>query len=132
MYSFWNCKKENETFGIRLKKLRKYKNLSQVQLAKDLCVSRSCISNYERGYRYPDYEMIKRIAEYFGVLIDYLAAASDFHDFPIRKDKISGKFIVVSSCEEVKNDSNVLGSLVTVPAVAGIYLASYIINAIIE
>lgn len=105
MYQFWNYRK-NETFGIRLKKLRKLSNLSQTQLAKDLCVSRSCISNYERGFRYPDYDMIKRIAEYFGVFIDYLAVTSDLQEFPIEKDKMSeyNEILNIIDCYEDKID----------------------------
>ena len=105
MYQFWNYRK-NETFGIRLKKLRKLSNLSQTQLAKDLCVSRSCISNYERGFRYPDYDMIKRIAEYFGIFIDYLAVTSDLQEFPIEKDKMSeyNEILNIIDCYEDKID----------------------------
>jgi len=50
----------------------------------------------------------------------------------LKKEKINGKFVVVSSTEEVKDAGKVLGSMVTVPAVAGLYLASYVINSIVN
>lgn len=52
--------------------------------------------------------------------------------YMLRKNNIKGKFIVVSSMEEVKIDGPVLGSLVTVVAVAGFYLASYVINDVVN
>jgi len=52
--------------------------------------------------------------------------------YMLRKENVSGKFMVVSSCEEVKFSENGLGSVITVPAVAGFYLASYIINDIVN
>lgn len=50
----------------------------------------------------------------------------------LKKEKINGKFFVVSSTEESKDTGNVLGSIITVPAVAGLYLASYVINSIVN
>lgn len=50
----------------------------------------------------------------------------------LKKEKINGKFVVVSSTEEAKDTGNVLGSIITVPAVAGLYLASYVINSIVN
>ena len=50
----------------------------------------------------------------------------------LKKEKINGKFFVVSSTEEIKDTNDVLGSIVTVPAVAGLYLASYVINSIVN
>ena len=42
----------------RLKELREKHNLTQEELAKELNVSRTTISNYENGSRSPDIEMI--------------------------------------------------------------------------
>lgn len=57
---------------LKFKRLREAKGLMQMQLAKDLDVHPSTISGYEQGIREPDNEMIKRIANYFNVTIDYL------------------------------------------------------------
>lgn len=50
----------------------------------------------------------------------------------LRKNNIRGKFYVVSSREECINTGNTLASIVTVPAVAGLYLASYVINDVLK
>ena len=51
--------------------------------------------------------------------------------YMLRRDKIRGKFTVVSSTEEVLMSDN-LGSFVFVPAYAGILLANYVIKDIIN
>ena len=55
-----------------LKQLRKRKGMTQGDLCSALGVSRSTVSMYELGERMPDYEMMKTIAELFGVSMDYL------------------------------------------------------------
>ena len=59
-------------FSIRLKELREDKNLTQYELAKILNISRSSLASYETDAREPDFTMLKLIASYFGVSIDYL------------------------------------------------------------
>ena len=61
-----------ELFGKKLSELRKQKGLSQEQLAYDLNISQSSISNYESGSSNPDLEIAKRISEYFHVPVSYL------------------------------------------------------------
>lgn len=60
------------SFRNILKQLRDEKNISSYKLADILHVSRSCITNYERGIRTPDYELLVEIANFFNVSIDYL------------------------------------------------------------
>lgn len=60
-------------FGANLKKLREDSHLSQEQLADVIGVSKSTIGMYEQGKRMPNTNTIlKDIASYFGVTIDYL------------------------------------------------------------
>ena len=60
-----------ESFGKKLSELRKQKGLSQEQLATDLNVSQSSISNYESGATKPDTDILQKIAEYFEVPVAY-------------------------------------------------------------
>ena len=60
-----------ETFGKKLSELRKQKGLSQEELAIDLNLSQSSISNYEAGVTKPDTDILQKIAEYFKVPIAY-------------------------------------------------------------
>ncbi|MBP5467562.1 MAG: helix-turn-helix transcriptional regulator [Clostridia bacterium] len=60
-------------FGEKLKALRIEKGLGQVQLAKELKVSKSVISLWETGGSEPTLSNLAKIAKYFNVSIDYLA-----------------------------------------------------------
>jgi len=59
-------------FHKKIKQLREYYGLNQEQLGKIIGVSYSTISNYEQGVRQPDQEKLIKLADYFGVTIDYL------------------------------------------------------------
>lgn len=56
----------------RLKELRKNKNLKQSDVAKAIFTSQQNYSRYENGSVEPDYEILKRLASFFGVSIDYI------------------------------------------------------------
>lgn len=57
---------------MKLRELRTQNHISQDRLAKELNVGRTTITNYESGESKPDIEMVKKIANYFNVSIDYL------------------------------------------------------------
>ena len=59
-------------FASTLKNLRKAKEITQEQLAKYLKVSRPTVAGYETKNHQPDYERLKKIAEFFDVSVDYL------------------------------------------------------------
>lgn len=67
------------SFGDRLKQLRNSKNLFQEDLANKLNISKSAVGMYERNEREPSFELLKKIADYFNVSIDFLLTGSD-HD----------------------------------------------------
>lgn len=62
-----------ETFGERLKELRKERGLGQVALAEQLEVGKSVISLWETGQCEPTLGNLIKLARFFGVSIDYLA-----------------------------------------------------------
>lgn len=55
-----------------LKQLRKERNLTQDELAKNVKVNRSTLGMYESGRREPNYETLEIFADYFNVPIDKL------------------------------------------------------------
>ena len=59
-------------FGDNLKKLRKERGISQKKLADDLFMSQQAIAKWELDKASPNPEMVKKIAEYFGVTTDHL------------------------------------------------------------
>lgn len=74
------------TVGDQLKKLRKSRRLTQAQVAQGVNCSTATYSRYENGTRQPSIEMLIKLAEFFGVSMDYLfgkappteAALSDY------------------------------------------------------
>lgn len=59
-------------FSETLKRIRKQRKMSQVELASKIGVSRSTISMYEMGEREPDFETLEAIADVFNVDMAYL------------------------------------------------------------
>ena len=59
-------------FGERLKVLRQAKGLTQKQLALQLGISKSVVSSYENGFRYPSFDVLIKIASVFSTTTDYL------------------------------------------------------------
>ncbi len=62
---------------MRLKYLRKQKNLSQIQLAMALDLNQNSISRYETGAHQADYATLIKFADYFNVSLDYLLERTD-------------------------------------------------------
>ena len=61
----------------RLKELRKEKNLLQKDVASAVNHSITCISDWERGKREPSIDDLIRLADFFGVSIDYLVGREE-------------------------------------------------------
>ena len=62
--------------GEILQELRKDKGLTQVELSKIVGVSTSSIGSYETQLVDPPLEMLIKLADYFGVTLDYLVGRS--------------------------------------------------------
>ncbi len=59
-------------FSNNLRNLRDQQDVTQEQLADYLQVSRATIAGYETKHHQPDYEKLEKIAQFFGVSIDFL------------------------------------------------------------
>lgn len=57
---------------MRLKELRKSKKISQTQIAKEIGTTQNGYSKYELEQVEPNIETLKKIADYYGVSLDYL------------------------------------------------------------
>lgn len=62
---------------MRLKELREKRGITQLKLAMDLSMNQNSISRYENGSREADYATLIKLAEYFGVSVDYLLGITD-------------------------------------------------------
>lgn len=61
-----------KTFGKKLKELRKKKGLTQQELGNIINCTHTAINYYENGRRQPDATTLCKLADFFGVSVDYL------------------------------------------------------------
>lgn len=61
-----------EEMGIILKELRKQRNLTQQDIAKELGLTQKAYCNYELGKREPDIKTLIKLANIYNVSLDYL------------------------------------------------------------
>lgn len=59
-----------------LKNLRDAHNISQVELANKLGITKQCVSNWENDNILPSIEMLIKLSKYFNVSTDYLLGLS--------------------------------------------------------
>lgn len=59
-------------FRIRLKELREKAGYSQYSFAKAFGTKQSTVGNWESGAREPKFDTMQRLADFFGVSVDYL------------------------------------------------------------
>ena len=69
--------KEQTTFSRRLFELRKKNKLSQPELGKRIGTSGAIIGRYERGEMTPSIEVARKLADIFGIILDYLIIERD-------------------------------------------------------
>lgn len=67
-------------FGIRLKMLRDDRELPMSKLAEAIGSTKSALSRYENGTMEPGLKVLRKLAEYFGVTMDWLAGNGDIKD----------------------------------------------------
>lgn len=79
-------------FSQRLKELRKKEGLTQAQLANKLNIGTSTIGMYESNIRKPSYNVLKKIASFFNVSVDYLI--NDLNDEPELGDTVNLEYYI--------------------------------------
>lgn len=84
-------------FSERLKASRKSKGKTQKDLAAYLGISERGYQNYEMGKREPSLEVLKQLADYFGVTTDYLLGRSDEINENISPALINKELYLLSS-----------------------------------
>ena len=77
------------SIGHKLKTLRKGRKLTQEQAADLLGITRATVSNYEVGRRSPHISELKRIADFYGVGLDYfgIVPTDEVFDLLSREEK---------------------------------------------
>lgn len=62
---------------MRLKELRTEKGATQKEVADFICCSPMVYSRYERAEREPDIDTLCRLADFFGVTVDYIVCRTN-------------------------------------------------------
>ncbi len=64
-------------YAVRLAELRNGKGFTQQQVSDMTGLSRARLNNYEQGVREPDLDTVTKLADFFGVTVDYLLGRTD-------------------------------------------------------
>ena len=73
-----------EVIAKNICELRCEMNMTQLQLAEVLNYSDKAVSKWERGEALPDVTVLKRIADHFGVTVDYLLESEHGGESPVK------------------------------------------------
>lgn len=68
-------------FSKRLRNLRENKGVNQEKLGAILGLSASTIGMYEQGRRQPDNDTLIKMADFFGVSVDYLLGKTEVKNY---------------------------------------------------
>lgn len=79
--------------GLKLKKLRNSRNISQNRLANALKIKRYQISDWEQGRSQPSIEYLKMISSYFGISLDILLDNKFLDYFGAEDERILSKIL---------------------------------------
>jgi len=90
--------------GERIKELRKSRKLTLKQFGIQFGLSESTISQYENENRTPDYEVLKKIADFFEVSTDYLLGRTDEPSTKSLDEQLEGvNFALYKEAEELSD-----------------------------
>ncbi|QNH44441.1 helix-turn-helix transcriptional regulator [Bacillus sp. PAMC28748] len=91
--------KNMKKLGIKLREARKKKGLKQIEAAQKLGISNGTLSGYERDYRDPDTEILKKMAELYDVSVDELLGNQVKSELSEKDEKDIAKRM-----EQIRND----------------------------
>ena len=63
---------EQKTVAYMLLYLREKADLTQDEVSRNTGISRGSLAGYETGARKPKYESLKKLADYYGVTVEYI------------------------------------------------------------
>lgn len=102
---------------MRLKELREEKKLTQNDMSKILSINQSNYSKYEKNIIEPNIDTLKKIADYYGVSLDYLCEhdCKNLLDISGYNEYKKGVIFALNQLNE-KNDLILLGYITHVLA----------------
>lgn len=84
-------------FGKKLKELRLEKKINQSELGEIIGISPSTVGMYERDQRFPDKDILGKLADYFGVTVDYLLGRTDERNLHKEKPKLDSSIKTIAA-----------------------------------
>lgn len=87
-------------FAKQLEKLRNAYNLTQTQLADELCVTKQTVSNWENGNILPSVDTLIRICNFFNVSTDYILGLDNKNYIEVSNLSLE----VISHIQQIIND----------------------------
>lgn len=93
------------TLNENIKQLRLARNLSQVDLAKALGVTKQSVSNWENNNIQPSIDMLIRISDFFSVSTDYMLGLEDRKFIEINGLSETQLAHIQAVIEDIRSDS---------------------------
>ena len=87
------------TLGERIKELRKRNNLTQIDLAKEMEVTKGTVSTWETNRRRPSFETLNALSSLFNVNMAYLLGSYN-DDIPVQQPEEGRNDMALSQVEE--------------------------------
>ncbi len=84
-------------FAEILREERLNLGLNQVEFAKIFNVTKQTVSNWENGNRNPDSATLSKLADYFGVTVDYLLGRTDKRTINKEKAKLDSSIKTIAA-----------------------------------
>lgn len=84
--------------GAIIKELREKRGLTQLELARRLCISDKTVSKWETGKGYPDITLLEPIASVFGVSVTELLSGNAVSNANVSGNMMKSKFYVCPIC----------------------------------
>ena len=93
----------SKTIGDKIATARKKINLSQAELAQQVSISSQAVGKWERGESMPDITTLNRLAEIFGVDLNYFSESFQSANNETKSDEPVVKQSTESPSEKKKN-----------------------------
>ena len=90
--------------GKRMKELRRESGLKQKDVAEALGLNPKAFAHYEAGRRKPNYELLGRIVNFYGVSADYLLGFSNLKRGRLAREEELIRFLPEQTVRRMKED----------------------------
>lgn len=97
MNTVLQTEEERKAFGLRLKSLRKERDLLQKEIAAKIGVKQTHFSRYESGVYIPPLDKATLLAEILGVTLDFLVTGIHPQEQPLQNTRLLERFHILET-----------------------------------